>query len=282
MKGMTYIKMLGVALLALFAFSAVAASTASATLRPTWWVCTKEAGVKEFKTADCAAPEETGGLWHEKELAGTLQIDVKSGHTVLYEKGTEAVLCLKDEATGEIENSVVGGEKVGLNKKVLVKFLECKYVPEPSCLLNGAEADKATIETRALDSILGYKDTVAETVVVDIFLPEVGEEFAPVETSASPGHICTHTGKVTVKGSVIGLVLPQNAFTLLGSVHFEVNASHEQLLRTYLAKLGEELFTDVLTCSFFGAPGTACAEEGLEEVTFLKAGVSVAVKAKPN
>lgn len=266
------------AVVAASVFGAVIASASSATLRPTWVACEKSR--TGTLAADCNV---AGSGWEAKELSGSLKLDFKSGVAKLYRKSTEEVICLKDEGNGEISNSTIGGEAVGINKKVVIKFLECTYVPNKSCEINGKPEDKGEITTESLDSILAYKPGGAQ--VVDVLLPESpATNFANFTVSGS-AFGCS-LGKIIVKGSIIGLVLPQKEFALLGLLHFEVEAtSKKQAIESYEEKLGSGVTVkDVLSCSFFGGIfEEECSQEGLGEIEFLNASSEkVAVEAKPN
>jgi hypothetical protein len=116
---MMRLRILGLALVAVFAVTAVAASSASAAKNgPHWWGCEEVASGK-FLDSECSMAG--AGKWEKKELlAGEKRaITFTSGETKLVTKAA-TILCKKDKGTGEI----IGGWP-GIDKAA-IEFEECE------------------------------------------------------------------------------------------------------------------------------------------------------------
>jgi len=119
------LRILGLALVAVFAMSAVAVSSASAAKNgPHWWVCEKDA-TGLFSNSECS---KSGTGWESKELLGgeTRKISFTSGETKL-KTASDLIVCKKDKGTGEI----IGGWP-GTDKATII-FEECKVTKPTSC-----------------------------------------------------------------------------------------------------------------------------------------------------
>jgi hypothetical protein len=206
-------------LLAVFAFSAVAAAAAQAEV-PTY----------SYKGA---------------ELSGKLEIKSKSGVSRLWVSALKQVIvCTADTDTGWINQ--VSGE-AGTNEKVTVTYTGCKLYEAKwnattklwevgsaysACTVNGPSTEPAgTIKTKELKSRLAYWPPGPESIVVDHFEPEAGEVFVTIVISG-----CALDGTYEVKGSVIGQVTPINkeekvltlTFAVTKTVEKEVTQSPEE------------------------------------------------------
>jgi hypothetical protein len=139
---MIRIRMIGLALVAVFAMSAVAAvSSASAAPGekngPHWWVCEKSSTGK-FSNSECST---SGTGWESFELlAGqSRKISFTSGVTKL-KTGSDLIECATDKGTGEIIGGWPGTDKA------TITFEKCKVVkPALGCEVKNAGGTFGTI-----------------------------------------------------------------------------------------------------------------------------------------
>jgi hypothetical protein len=144
---MTYIKVLGLALIAVFAFSAVAAATASAVGGPVWIVLLG-ATLHVLAAAEKEALTSTGGVF---KLDGITNIESN-----------------KLNATGEI----IGGNP-GTDLSTL-EFLEAHVEGKANCLATNSGADTIVV---AVKSVLVFPHEKAETntEALNAFTPDNNE-----------------------------------------------------------------------------------------------------------
>lgn len=135
---MNRLRILGLALVAVFAMSAVAVSSASAAKNgPHWWVCEKDA-TGLFSNSECST---SGTGWESKELTtGTRKITFTSGETKL-KTASDLIVCKKDKGTGEIIGGWPGTDKA------TITFEECKVTKPFSCEVKNAGGTFGTIIT---------------------------------------------------------------------------------------------------------------------------------------
>jgi hypothetical protein len=184
-------------LLAVFAFSAVAAGAAQAVV-PTY------------------------------SFSGSGAIKSKSGVSRLWvtKLGT-VIVCTASTDTGKI---VAGA---GTNEKVTVTYTGCKlYAAEWNgsewvvgsalslCKVNGPLGEPAeTIKTSELKSKLAYAPN--SKTVVDYFEPEAGPVFVNINIEGT-GCLLDKVGGYNVEGSVVGEVTPINTSSKVGTITFAV------------------------------------------------------------
>jgi hypothetical protein len=214
---MKRMRILGLALVAVFALAAVMASGASA-VKPTWKVCIKTAKNEEKKyTAEytdklCSIKSETkegkyelvAGIGKGKPFKG------KGGVAILHN-----VIPGKGDITVECQQFKDGGEVVAPSGVVNVhsEFKKCKSLGFP-CKTEGGK--KEVITTEALAGELGWLDK-AHTMA--------GESLT---SQAEPGsgflaHFeCEGVAKVRVHGAVIGSVSPAHAISKEATATFSV------------------------------------------------------------
>ncbi len=193
---MTRMRILGLALVAVFALVAFAAASASAT--PNWYECAKNKTAKYEK--GCTKEGGKGGY--------ELKIGVGKGkafkgkgekailHNVVPGKGDIKVECasFKDEGKVAAPNKVYG---------VKSTFSKCKSLGAP-CKTEGGK--KETITTNALAGELGWLNKEAK----------VAGESLTNEAAPGSGYLatfeCEGLAKVRVFGAVIGSVAPVGSF----------------------------------------------------------------------
>ena len=183
---MTRIKILGLALVAVFAMSALAAASASA--EPNWLECKKEAGGKFEK--GCGKEGGKGGYVIAVGVGKGKGFKSKGGKAVLHSVNPEANV----DIPVECESAKGGGLAVAPNLVLKVKatFSKCKAL--------GAECHnikKETIETKTLAGSLGWINKAGKVAGTDLVL------------ESSPGGIiaeftCNSLGEIRTQGSVIG------------------------------------------------------------------------------
>jgi hypothetical protein len=217
---MKRMRILGLALVAVFAFAAVMASGASA-VKPTWKVCAKTEKNPETKKY---THQYNDKLCSEKNEAGEGKYELENGigkakpfkgkggvailHNVIPGKGDITVECQQFKDTGEVvaPSGVVN---------VKSEFKKCKSLGFP-CKTVGPGEKTEVITTNALAGELGWMDK-AHTVA--------GESLT---SQAEPGSgylaefECEGVAKVRVHGAVIGETSPAHAVTKEETATFAV------------------------------------------------------------
>lgn len=185
---MKRMRILGLALVAVFALGVVTAVSASAS-EPGWYECKKETGGKLEK--GCGKEGGKGGyvlapgVGKGKEAKGKGEVAIL--HNVIPGKGDIKVECksFKDVLTPVAPNLVV---------KVVSTFSKCKSLGVPC----QSGSKKETIVTESLAGELGYLSKSGPVVGVDL----------ANEANPGAGYLaqfeCTGVAKVRVFGSVIG------------------------------------------------------------------------------
>jgi hypothetical protein len=155
---MSRIKIMGLALVAVFAMSAIAASSASAAKTgPHWWVCEKDPTGK-FENSEC---NKSGTGWESKELAAgeTRKITFKNNGNTKLKTASDLIECEKAEQTGT-ENEIIGGSPG--TDKAKIKFTKCTVVkPNLGCEVRSVQTPEVpfgTIEV-AVNTELVYTGT---------------------------------------------------------------------------------------------------------------------------
>lgn len=153
---MKHIRIIGLALVAVFALSAVAASAASAAEGPYW----KVAGARLLE-----------GQSEEIEAAAEGNQELSAGLT--------KVLCKKLELKAGAKIIGSTGKNAGTSKETLV-YRECevKGLGEPCSVVE-------PIETKALKNVEGYATEARTGKVLTLFEPEAGSEYATLKFSGT-------------------------------------------------------------------------------------------------
>ena len=150
---MTRLRIVGLALVAVFAMGAVGVTTASAAKNgPHWWVCEKQTGGK-FENNECSK-EGTSKTWESKELLSGESRPIKftSGETKL-KTASDLIVCKKDKGTGEIIGGWPGTDKAK------IMFEECEVTKPFTCKVKSVgSAPFGTIEV-AVNTELVYTGT---------------------------------------------------------------------------------------------------------------------------
>jgi len=216
---MKRMRILGLALAAVFALAAVMASGASA-VKPTWKVCAKTAKNPEtkkythqFNDKLCSEKSETSEGKYELEegLGKAKPFKGKGGVAILHN-----VIPGKGDITVECQAFKDSGEVVAPSGVVNVKseFKKCKSLGFP-CKTEGGKNE--TITTNLLAGELGWMDK-AHT--------QAGESLT---SQAAPGtgylaeFECEGEAKVRVHGAVIGLVSPAHVVQKESTASFAVS-----------------------------------------------------------
>jgi len=194
---MKRMRILGLALVAVFAFAALTAGAASA--KPTWKACVKTEPANTGNYSDKLCTTKVGGTGKYELVVGIGKgkgFKGKGGeaslHNVIPGKGDIKVTCGSFKDSG----SVVAPS--GVNKVVAV-FKKCKSLGAP-CKTEGGK--KETIETKSLAGELGYMDKAHTSAGISL----------TSEATPKSGYLaefeCEGLAKVRVHGSVIGVHSP--------------------------------------------------------------------------
>jgi hypothetical protein len=207
---MKSMRILGLALVAVFAMVAMTATAASA--KPTWKACVKSAkGAGEFSDKLCSVG--AGGKGSYNLVAGIGKGKGFKGtggkailHNVIPGKGDIKVECASFKDAG----SVVAPSGVA---KVTSTFSKCKSLGAP-CKTEGGK--KETITTNSLAGELGYLNK-AHTAAGESLTSEAAPGSGYLATFE-----CECLAKVRVHGAVIGALAPFGAVSATSKTTFAV------------------------------------------------------------
>jgi hypothetical protein len=211
-------------LFAVFAFSAVASATASAS-NDEWEVCEK-VGTEEFETHKCAK-KGVGGKWSWKVLAaGEKRKVVSEGGTFTLTGGAVTITCNKVKDEGEITGGTAGTDLAST-----ILFTECKTSKE-KCLVKsakgtrkGAPEGKGEIEVTNVPTELIQTETAGGVEVeADLFKGSKGteKEFVTLEL----GEVEEVVGGVHTLKTKCGTSVPETT-KVVGNVAAETVGSGE-------------------------------------------------------
>jgi len=236
---MRSIRLAGVAVLAVFAISAVTASAAFAT-GPVWKVAGTE--LKAGQTKAITAKQKTS-------------FTLTAGSLI-------TVLCDKATSSGEIIGGVPGTDKAKIT------FSECVVKGfESTCHVNSPGEEAGTIFTEAKTELvyIGSSEQAEklEGPIGDLFSPASGTTFVTLEVGGSSCPALTK-GTNKVEGSVIAKVEPYNTEAKSGTLNFPSSP-----VTTGYLWSGGELIEDKPTLKVFGVVG--CTQVG-EELVELESG----------
>lgn len=226
---MKHIKIVGLCLVAMFAFSAVAAATASAAARPEFLKCGKTPKVEkklpagEFANKECTEAQAEGKYRLEAVTFGT-PVTGKS-KAVTFNVDGKVIKCKKSTSAGEISNE--------FEATVTITFSKCG--------VNGSSKEpcgaEGTITTKPLGAGLYFANEEEKEAVV---LLEAGGGFAEFTCGTEP---------IAIEGFVFGSVKNSKKGVTLT---FALNGEHKQA---------------VTTGWFFGPLGPATLESAGKEAT---------------
>lgn len=190
--------------MAMFAFSAVGAASASAAL-PEFLHCTKVANnvLARFQfqsTCNALEPEEPVlGGWEELGVleGEKLPFESTSGAGTLETKGGEKISCTSDSDTGEI----TGPKSVS---NVSVTFKGCSTTVFKFACTSSGQAS-GVIKTNLLKGEIGYLNKSKKEVGLELEPETSGGFFAEFE--------CAGIVSIKVRGHVIGKITPVNTMT---------------------------------------------------------------------
>jgi hypothetical protein len=178
-------------ILAVFAFSAVATATASAS-NDEWEVCEK-GGTEKFEEHKCSK-KSTGGEWSWKVLAAGKSYNVVSNNVAgvnsVLTVGTKVITC-----TGVTDTGTITGGKPGTDLVTEAVFTGCT-TSTTGCAVHSPGQPNGTIKLKLkLPTKLEQRKTsLGAEVLADNF--EGGAEFVTLEFS---GETCKAAGFVTTK-----------------------------------------------------------------------------------
>ena len=252
---MQRLKVMGLALVAVFAISAMASATASAS-GPLWWV--KKSGVSKRLAAG-----ESAGI---ESTATPVEFKLKTSI-----KGTTGVIkCKVLKVTGA---SIIGGSP-GTDKNTN-EFTECKGEGFAAlCEVKSATGVKETIGPFGVNTTLVFAEGVRNHAL-DRFLPEAGNTFVSFELQ---GGFCPNKGKVHVEGCVLAELWQNGAASASGALAKENELEFPATpIEKYEVENGNvfEKKTCKLTSKF-----EAEAAEPATQVGRVKTGYTAAAKAE--
>jgi len=187
---MTRIKVLGLALFAVFAFSALAVASASAS-GPDWLECAKGTKGVGYEKG-CTKEGGKGGYELKIGVGKGKAFKSKGGKAVLHSVNPESGIDIPVECA----SFKGGGTAVAPNLvvKVTTTFSKCKALGAP-CASAGAK--KETIETKTLAGSLGWINKAHDVAGTDL-----ADEASPGSYLAE--FTCEALGEIRTSGSVIG------------------------------------------------------------------------------
>jgi hypothetical protein len=230
---MKRMRILGLALVAVFALAAMTAAGASAS-KPVWKVCVKSAkNAGEFSDKNCSV--SAGGTGKYNLVAGIGKgkgFKGKGGKAVLHNvvpgKGDIKVECASFKDAG----SVVAPSGVA---KVTSTFSKCKSLGAP-CKTEGGK--KETITTNSLAGELGYLNK-AHTAAGESLTDEAAPGSGFLATFE-----CEGLAKVRVHGAVIGSLSPFGSISKESTTTFSVGPFLGELAPGYTPVVNPPAFEE--------------------------------------
>jgi hypothetical protein len=212
---MARFKIIMLSMLAVFAFSAVIASTASA--HRTWWRCHKVATAKTggFNDSLCSEPNtKKEGEWQSEGIpTGVPQglALVKVTKEFQLKAGTETIACEMATLTGgTVENILVGGKgPTGRDKGTITFSKNCRNLAKPLCKVS------EPIEVEGKETAL--VENTSQNKIYDLFTPAGWAEKEATKSGTFAKIKQTGTGCVattTVEGNgVAAEITPEGSST---------------------------------------------------------------------
>jgi hypothetical protein len=200
---MSRIKLMGLALVAVFAFSAVAATVASAVEGPFW----KVAGVR-------LVAGET-----------RLLLATAAANFVLTANTSQTITCKTISLPVGSEMQIIGSPaKTGGRSLEALEFTGCTVANNgEKCLVSNGGVVKTTLVL----NLLGYSTGTRTGPILVLFAPDVGKDFVTVSFTPETGGKCTLPSAL-VEGNVVGL-------ERVGGVNVEVGAHETETLHGEVA-----------------------------------------------
>jgi hypothetical protein len=242
-------RIVGLCLVAIFALSAVGASSAMAEHLEVG-KCKSVAKTGKWEDSKCTKALAEGNFeWEALPAGAKVPFTSVSGEKKLYAGGTLKITCKKDKNVGELTGPTTD--------TVQVTFEECTAesgVATCKSIKPGAPAGGAgIIITNTLESKLSWLKRAAPMTVGLDLAPPSGTLFTEILCEALGGLIKEN---VKVGGSVIGEIIPLNTMTTKFELKFECVSGKQKYTKD------ENEPTDTLTVSLKGgAPVEGCEEE---------------------
>jgi hypothetical protein len=226
---MSRIRLIMLSLLAVFALSAVAATSASAH-EPTWWVCQKgTAENKEFTDHTCTTLKAGGG-WIEKELSlATEKFEFVSKHkagAVHKLIGTVFSIKIEIECTEEKDKGEIIGGRPGTDTVTGDEFTGCKVITPAGCLVHspGKTAGNIALEVPLTTKLVwkhGTGKVAEEEEALDILKSNATTgRFARLVFENETGKTCPLPKEVNVINEVLAEVKPVAKMAVVGELIF--------------------------------------------------------------
>jgi hypothetical protein len=207
---MKSMRILGLALVAVFALFAMSVASASAA-EPAFYECVKEAGGKFAK--GCATEGGKGGYVLREGIGAKPAFKGKGGKATLHTPGVGEVTCASFKDSGTITSPTTEG-------KVLSTFSKCESLGK-TCTSPGAKA--GTITTNNLKGSLGYLSKANHEAGVDL----------SAETGSVLAEFTCEGLSISVTGSVIGQITPVNIATKKSTTTFAVTPEGFQKYKSF-------------------------------------------------
>jgi hypothetical protein len=245
---MTRIRLILLSMLAVFAVSAAAASTASAH--------------RVWTLGSGTTPLPVGTTKALKVIKVNKAFELKvplAGETIV----CKAVV-LKE---GTIENVEIGGKKTGRDKGI-VEFSECKNKGKEKCIV----AEPIRVPPKGTGTTVLAENT-AKTKVLDVFLPEGGEEgsvvLKPYATIKQSGTGCTAPAATTVEGNGVAAEISPETHSVKKNLIFPC----PRITEVIFWKNWEAGTHTKLTLNAFAFAAEECGEAEIELTTKEEFGV---------
>jgi hypothetical protein len=234
---MRRMKMMGLCLVALFALTAVAVSSASAA-EPAFYEChklTAKPYTGKYTDKACSKEATSGEKAEGKKNKYELQEGVGAKGKGFKGKGGKATLhtpavggevtCKSFGDSGTVTTPTTEG-------KVVSEFKTCESLKK-KCASPGAKA--GVIKTNSLVGVLGYISKSAKTVGVALS-PESGTVLAEFNCEGL---------EIVTTGSVIGTIAPVNVFTKSEENVFAINGEGLQSIKKFEGGSNQELLSKI-------------------------------------
>jgi hypothetical protein len=247
---MLRVKTLGLALVAVFAFSAVVASAFAAA--PAFVHCVAQAGGKW--EGGCLKEKASGGFEKVEVAAGVgkLKFTSTSGAGKMEAAGT-VIECKKDTDVGEI----TGAKTVGA---VVVTFTECEGT-------NGTKKCKVKSKGSGTEGKVVTKELTGELgeVAAAESTTEVGERLKPTSgsTYVELEGTCLPISPAPVTGAIIGEVTPTKSLSTTGKLVYTI-ASKKQKIQKFKGGSAEVLKVFGIAEAPLETTDTVTFEEAIE------------------
>ncbi len=251
-------RIVGLCLMAVFAVSAVGASSAMAEHLEVGKCKSVAAGTGKWEDSNCTKALVGGNFeWEtyaEAIAKGANPAFTSTSGEKILTLGSTSIKCKKDKNVGKLTSAT--------KDEVTITFEECTALGGlVSC--NSAGSGAGTIVTKKLKSLLVWVKHTAPLEVGLALEPEAG--FFTAEITCA-------TVKILVRGSLIGVITPINTMSTMFNLAVKVSGGN-QVPSEYEVKEGEvwKKVPDTLECSTNGGTTwAACTEEEVtaDKITF--------------